>query len=150
VIREGVIDMLSSAIGGLLLISALREIVSKPNAGGLWAGLIPITQQKWPWALLILAMFALLWRALRRLGGPDGVLWGAAVWARRLTFWWGLTALLLFLSATLAGLLKQPLARLNWGFAVGYLLATLCVVAGSEWFRRRVLETHVHTQQLSH
>ena len=142
VIREALIDLVSSTVVVFILISAVRELRGTPNANGLWAGLMPITERKWPWLVLILLILALVWHALRRLGGARGILWGAAIWLRRLAFCWSMTALVLFASALVIGLFEQPLSSLNWHFAIGYLSITLGIAYISELFRRRMLETH--------
>jgi len=137
IIREALLDLVASAVIGLLLHIAVQELVRQPGVDtAMLGGMVPVTAKKWPWVLVLAALLLIIWGAARALGGPRGVLWGAWRWLVRLGLWWGAAALLLFFGVALYGAFTRDLSDLNWRFALLYLAIVIPVVLVCWLFRR--------------
>jgi hypothetical protein len=137
--REALLYLLISGLSLVALLTCAREVLRPPAGGaGLWGGIVPFTEHKWPWVLVFAALLALLWLVFRIIGGARGPIWGALVAGLLTVFWWSAAALLLFLGVAIHGLATHPMAYLNWPFALGYLLITLIVLVLCAWLQRRL------------
>ena len=142
IVREALLYLLGSGLGLFALLTSARELLRRPAGGiGLWGDIVPFTEHRWPWLLVIAVLLALLWLVCRMVGGARGPIWGALAVGLVSAFWWSAVALLLFLGIAAHGFATHPIAYLNWPFAVSYLLITLIVLALCAWLQRRVRQT---------
>ena len=135
IIREAALDLMSSAAAAMLLYLGLQELLRHPGVDtAMLGGLVPVTEHKLPWLLVIAVVVLALWLRVRAIGGRRGALWGAGRWLVRLGLWWSVAALLLFIGVAATGALTRSLAQFNWRFALGYLavvvpMALVCGIA---------------------
>ena len=142
IVREALLCLLGSGLGLVALLTCAREVLHRPAGGvGLWGGIVPFTDHRWPWVLALVALLALLWLVFRIVGGVRGLIWGALVVALLTAFWWSAAALLLFLGIAIHGFATHPIADLNWLFAVSYLLITLIVLVLCARLQRRLRQS---------
>ena len=142
IVREALLYLLGSGLGLVALLTSAREMLSRPAGGvGLWGDIVPYTEHRWPWVLVLAALLALLWLVFRIIGGARGLIWGALVVGLLSAFWWSAVALLLFLGVAIHGFATHPIAYLNWPFAVSYLLITLIVLMLRAWLQRRLRQS---------
>ena len=129
IIREAVLDLMTSAFAALLLFLAVQEMVRRPGADtAMLGGLVPVTARKLPWLAVIAAVLLALWLGARAIGGQRGTLWGAWRWLVRLGLWWSVAALLVFIGVAANGAFTRDISDLNWRFALGYLAAVVPIV----------------------
>jgi len=137
-IREALLDLLASGAGALLLYVCWQELRRKPGANtALLDSMLPVTERKYPWAILLLLVLALLLLGARAIGQPRGLIWGIWRWAIRAAWWWSLVALLLFIGVALYGGVTRGLAGLNWGFVLDFLAVVLPLVLLCGYARQR-------------
>jgi hypothetical protein len=135
---QGLLYLLGSTLVAVLLLTCVRELFRAPDGAGLWGGAVPITEHKWPWIVVLLALLLGLWLLIRRIGGQRGLIWGAAMTGVRTLLTWSSACLLLFAGVALYGLMTHPIADLMWGFALGYLISALLVFGLCLWLQRRL------------
>ena len=144
IVREALLYLLGSGLGLVALLTSAREMLSRPAGGvGLWGDIVPYTEHRWPWVLVLAALLALLWLVFRIIGGARGLVWGALLVGLLSAFWWSAAALLLFLGVAIHGFATHPIADLNWLFAVSYLLITLIVLVLCARLQRRLRRSAV-------
>jgi hypothetical protein len=137
-IREALADLLASAIAAVLLYVALQELRRKPGADtALLDSMVPVTESKLPWLVVIAVLLLLLWLGARAIGGPRGSLWGAWAWLVRVGWWWSMLALLLFVGVAIYGASTRGLADMNWGFALDYLAVVVPLLLVCGYARHR-------------
>lgn len=137
-IREAVADLLASGVSVLLLYVALQELRRKPGPStALLDSMVPVTQGKLPWLVVIAVLLLLLWLGARAIGGPRGTLWGAWAWLVRVGWWWSMVALLLFIGVAIYGGSTRGLGDMNWGFALDYLAVVVPLLLLCGYARHR-------------
>jgi hypothetical protein len=137
-IGEAVMDLLVSGLACLLLYVALEELLRKPGHDtAVLDSMVPVTERKLPWLIVIAVLLLLLWLGARAIGGPRGVLWGAWAWLVRIGWWWSVAALLLFIGVAAYGGSTRGLADVNWGFALDYLAVVVPLLLVCGYARRR-------------
>jgi hypothetical protein len=138
IILEALLDLVVPAAGALLLYVALQELVRRPGADtAMLDSMVPVTERKLPWLLVIAAVLLVLWLGARAIGGQRGTLWGAWRWLVRVGWWWSVVALLLFLGVATYGGLTRGLSDVNWRFAFGYLAVVVPVLLACGIARHR-------------
>lgn len=130
-------DVMASAVIGLLLYVAVRELTRQPGVDTAVFGMVPVTERKLPWLLVIAALLLVLWLGARAIGGARGALWGAWRWLVRVGLWWSVVALLLFAGVAAYGGWTRGMADVNWRFAFGYLAVVVPVLLACGIARHR-------------
>jgi hypothetical protein len=137
-IGEAVLDLVVSGVACLLLYVALEELLRKPGHNtAVLDSMVPVTERKLPWLIVIAGLLLLLWLGARAIGGPRGALWGAWAWLVRIGWWWSVAALLLFIGVAAYGGSTRGLADMNWGFALDYLAVVVPLLLVCGYARQR-------------
>ena len=119
---EALLYLLGSGFGLVALLTSAREMLPPPGRDvGLWGGLVPFTEHRWPWVLVFGALLALLWLVFRTVGGVRGLVWGALVVGLLTVFWWAAAALLLF-----SPLPSMALPRIRSPTSIGRSPSAIC------------------------
>ena len=137
-IREAVVDLLASGLSALLLYVSLQELRRKSGHDtAMLDSMVPVTERKLPWLVVIAVLLLLLWLGARAIGGPRGTLWGAWSWLVRAGWWWSMVALLLLIGVALYGGITRGLADMNWRFALDYLAVVVPLLLACGYARHR-------------
>ena len=138
IIRQALLDLVASGASVLLLYVAVQELLRKPAANTAMLGsMVPVTERKLPWLIVIAVVLLLLWVGVRAVGGRRGPILGAWRWLARVGFWWSVVAMLLFIGVAIYGLSTRGLSGLNWGFSLGCLTLVLALVLACGFARQR-------------
>lgn len=131
--------LLIPPIWAAALLTSANELLRPADGRRLWGGTMPITQHKWPWVPVIIALVLIAWLVARKVGGRRGWLWGGLIAGLRTMLWWSLVALMLWGYVAVRGFATHSLADLIWPFTVGYLLLALLALALSLGLQRRLV-----------
>ena len=137
-IREALANLLASGLAALVLYVALQELRRKPGHDTAFLdSMVPVTESKLPWLVVIAVLLLLLWLGARAIGRPRGILWGAWVWLVRAVWWWSVLALLLFIGVAIYGGSTRGLADMDWRFALDYLAVVVPLLLLCGYARHR-------------